>query len=257
MPDSGAGAVTRIVLQGGGRLERVAQVLDVRLEPDPLHCAADGPDRLLVTGAVRAYLYCRTSRGRDVEGQGVFIPFSTRIAVADAARAKVEIAELRSEYDYDPVTGDFQHQIYVDLSIHEPRAEFPEQAHWDGPAGDFPGRHEPPEEGPAEDAPVADTPFLGTPSANVLPVDAPPARVPSADALPVDAPPAHIARADALPADAPGETAGLEEIARAPAPSRSAGEPKKTPAAGEEEPHEREERRKGPIVWGPFPPPIA
>lgn len=116
-----------IVLQGGGRLEGVAEILDVRLEADPLRCDFDGPGRLLAKGGVRAYVYCRSARGRDVAGQGFYIPFSSRINVGSipAQHAHVSLGELRSDHSFDPITGDFQHQITVELLAFDRRSESP------------------------------------------------------------------------------------------------------------------------------------
>lgn len=112
---------TRIVLEGGGRLDDVAQIMDIRLEPEPVEWTRVGPDSLEVNGAINAYFYCLRSRGRGVEGQGFRIPFSRRIPTEglDLAGLRVSLEQLESTHDFNPVSGDFQHKVTAFVVLNE------------------------------------------------------------------------------------------------------------------------------------------
>ncbi len=117
-------ALSQIELKGGGRLDGVSHVVDVRVEAGPVRWQRSGPGALEVEGEVRAYIYYfekgRFEKGRrGVSGHGLRIPFASRLDLPEDApdRVDVYVDELRSEYDYDPVSEEFQHTIEVTLAV--------------------------------------------------------------------------------------------------------------------------------------------
>ena len=110
-------ARSRVDLNGGGRLDGVTHVVDVRVEAGPVRWKRSGPGALEVEGEVRAYIYYFEKGRRGVTGQGLRIPFAIRLDLPGGAPEEVDVYvdELRSEYDYDPVSEEFQHRIAVTL----------------------------------------------------------------------------------------------------------------------------------------------
>lgn len=125
-------ARARVDLKGGGRLDGVGHVVDVRVEAGPVRWRWSGPAALEVEGELRAYIYYvekgRFEKGRrSVGGHGLRIPFTSRLDLPGGAPGEVEVYVdgLRSEYDYDPVREEFQHAIEVTLAVAKPSAAEP------------------------------------------------------------------------------------------------------------------------------------
>lgn len=118
----------KVVLQGGGKLDRVARIHDVRLELGELTWSGSDDELLEVRGEIYTYLYYVRPGSSDVEGEGLTIPFTRRIPIpANLSQEplEVELADLASEHDYNPVTGDFQHQVIINLNIAAKRKDPP------------------------------------------------------------------------------------------------------------------------------------
>lgn len=113
---------THIVLEGGGRLDDVAHIADIRLEAEPLEWTWHPAGHLEVRGALNAYLYCLRPRGRGIEGEGFRIPFSRRIEVGHlhGQTIDVRLEQIDSKHDFNPVTGDFQHTVSAVVSVYVP-----------------------------------------------------------------------------------------------------------------------------------------
>lgn len=220
-----------IVLQGGGRLEQVAEILDVRLEADPLQCIPEGPDRIAVKGGVRAYVYCRSARGRDVAGQGFYIPFSSRINPGSipVRHADAALGELRSDHRFNPITGEFEHQITVEIVVLDRRTGGPQ------------GKEERLPQAPRSESASGEVRLsqVRTGSLSERPNESGAVEpVSSREPTPEEYHNLY------------GSSAGAEKTKEREEPAPPSGAPKV------EEPQTPTEKKEGPIVWGPFPPPI-
>lgn len=115
--------VTRatVALQGGGRLVGVSRVLNVKLEAKDLQWEAAGDGVLAVRGEIHSYVYFVRTGSRVVAGEGFSIPFSREVEAPgfDPGRARVEVEQLLSDYDFDPLTARFQHRITVVLRLEQ------------------------------------------------------------------------------------------------------------------------------------------
>lgn len=114
-----------VELKGGGRLDGVADLVDIRLERGELRWRRAAPQSLDVEGEVRAYLYVLEKGRREVEGKGLSIPFKARIDLPAGAPEEVEVYvdDLRSTHDFDPLSKDFQHRVTVLLAVAPKRGE--------------------------------------------------------------------------------------------------------------------------------------
>ena len=74
-----------------------------------------------VRGEIHSYVYFMRAGSRVIEGEGLAIPFSREIEVPglDLEHVDVEIEELVSDHDFDPLTTDFQHRITVILRVRQ------------------------------------------------------------------------------------------------------------------------------------------
>jgi|GEM_PF-2312264 len=108
-----------IALQGSGRLTGVSQVLKVKLEPKEIQWEPVDERTLAVRGEIHSYMYFLRSGSREIQGEGLSIPFARKIDAPGLTLREVEVTveDLASEYDYDPVTTDFQHRITLVLRI--------------------------------------------------------------------------------------------------------------------------------------------
>jgi len=227
-----------IVLHGGGRLENVAEVLDVRLEADPLKCDLDGPNRILVKGGVRAYVYCRNTRGRDVAGQGFYIPFSSRIGVGSipVQHADVALGELRSDHTYDPITGEFQHQITVELTVSDRRSPGTNKQS---------DEQERPSDRAKGETRISQVRTGSSPEKEVG-IDEP---VATRKPTPEEYHDLYGSINHTDPSTIDQADKGQENVNEERVSSRVSPQPQSQPDAPA--------KKKGPIVWGPFPPPIG
>lgn len=113
---------TDITLEGGGRLEGVADIADIRLEVDNVRWERTAPDSVEVTGAIHAYIYTLQPRGNTIDGQGFRIPFNRQITdekLTDV-EPKVSVENLQSKHEFNPITGDFQHKVTAVLVLSDP-----------------------------------------------------------------------------------------------------------------------------------------
>lgn len=172
---SAASVRATIALQGSGRLAGVSQVLKVKLEPKSIEWEPVDERTLAVRGEIHSYMYFLRAGSREIQGEGLAIPFSRTIDAPGLAgeAIEVEVEDLSSEYDYDPVTTDFQHRITVVLGLRrkEPR---PSLAASPRPGADGP-RDLTPVEAEAERAlpPASGTPVGGPEEAGGSPASPP------------------------------------------------------------------------------------
>lgn len=281
-----SGIRTRISLQGGGRLDQVIEIVRVHLDPGEIRWEHAGGHQFIVSGEVRAYLYFVRRGAQEVVGEGLRIPFSRRVEAPGLGGGPITLSveDAQSKYDYDPLTGEFQHRITLLLNLSAADARL----------GSAQGetRMSQVRVGPEYDAPVAtdhpDTPSHG----DLIGAHSPPEKSHTNDER--DQAAAGSVRADGesarsyaeanrvggesarsyAPADRVDDDKGLADAeshraAEAPAPTAAAdshqGDPVTAPAekaaatkrANEEsslnQPAPRPEKV---IVWKPFPPPI-
>ena len=291
--ERGPDARAIIVLQGGGRLEHVAEIVDVRLEADPLRWEPAGPGEIAVRGALRAYVYCRAARSRAVEGHGFYIPYSSRVDAGSIPpeHAFPALGEVRSDHSFDPITGEFQHRITVEVVVRDKRRTEREalrelvaqEAAGPEPAGRFEAAAPP----KSRDLPPAPENARCETADHEHSVSAPVGEAPEREADRAEHFDSEIpARAALWERDMEAGTAGREAFlpeeprqkAPRPEPPRLEARRDETPAPEavrrdgftEESPPppatEQEKpaggslvqsRKKNPIVWGPFPPPVA
>ncbi len=270
---------TRIVLEGGGRLEDVAQIVEIRLQPEPVEWTRVEAGTLEVHGAINAYFYCLRSKGRGVEGQGFRIPFSRRIPAPELPieGMEVHLEELESNHDFNPITGDFQHKVsaFVVLkgSAHEPSLEeAPAQTDAPSQADSTPP---PAPSGPSEtrlsqvrngERPLADADSQDAPMSTRPPspeefesmrqaVEGKANQGGAESRLPPSSPPSQPP--ERVPEETSEPKQGHESDRVAEQSPKSAPNAGPTKAAPQEKAPPQEAKKRGEaLVWKPFPPPI-
>lgn len=210
-----------VTLQGGGRLAGVSQVLDVKLEPKQIEWKAVDERTVAVRGEIHSYMYFLRSGSREIQGEGLSIPFARTVEAPGLAGRElaVHVEELQSDYDYDPVTTEFRHRIRFVLSLRPRDAREERSVSLREPAGEALG------------GAAAGETRISQVRAGPSPLESRPADEPG----PV---PSHEEGRPAEEAAGPPGTRGSRE-AQGPGPAAPP-----------------EQAKKPPLQWRPFPPPI-
>lgn len=236
MAQEQTGASTRatITLEGGGRLADVSQVLKVSLEAKKIRWEPLDERALTVQGEIHSYIYFMRSGSREIEGEGLAIPFTRTVDVPglDLSRVDVEIEELDSDHDFDPVTCDFRHRIKAIVRVQEIPAS-----------------------GEALSSPLPDrnrNEILSAVSSPSPQTTLPVAEPPSDEPRPVDPAAGAGVRAGQF-AEASGETR-ISQVRTGPSPIPDPEEDSVQSAPRSRPPSPTDGEKV--IVWKPFPPPI-
>src|SRR5690625_1609145 len=92
-----SGAVrTQLLLEGGGRLDGVSEIADIRLEKERVEWTRTEANAIEVTGAINAYIYTLLPRSNEIRGQGLQIPFTHRVPTDsfDVKELHVDVEQL-------------------------------------------------------------------------------------------------------------------------------------------------------------------
>ena len=252
-----------IVLEGGGRLEDVLQIAQIRLELDHVDVRPAAPDTVQVSGAINAYIYCLRQKGERIEGHGVRIPFARHVAAGgyDPSALVAEVERLESDHDFNPITKDFHHTVRAVVVLRPrdeklPAAARPRQAPDAAPQA--PEAAARPTAPPGQRSPRSgdETRISQVRRGGSLPGER---RLPPDEALPASTRPPAAEEFESL------RQALAAERARHLASPEPGGGP---PAREAQHAQDKEEgapaqsgappgKKAAPLVWKPFPPPIA
>lgn len=257
-----------IVLEGGGRLEDVLQVAQIRLELDHVDVRPIAPDTAQVSGAINAYIYCLRQKGQRVEGQGVRIPFTRHVATGgyDPAALVAEVERLESDHDFNPITKDFHHTVRAVVALRLKEEKVTARGRPQEPPGATrsPEAFEAPEASELPPAPPREGSRRSSDETRISQVRRG-SSLPGERRLPPDeAPPASTRPPAAEEFESLRQALAAEQERRlAPHPvpgAASAEEPPRSRAKEEEKPAASgasPAKQNAPLVWKPFPPPLT